>query len=74
MRDAARLFSDGTLSGGMIPKVKCCLRAIEDGVEKAMIIDGRTENCILLELLTDKGVGTEIVSDRISEAQRDSGR
>jgi len=68
MREAVNLFSDGTLTGGMIPKVKCCLEALEEGVEKAMIIDGRTENCILLELLTDKGVGTEIVSDRAAQA------
>lgn len=55
------LFADGTLKGGMIPKVKCCLEALQDGVEKAMIIDGRVENCILLELFTDGGIGTQIV-------------
>ncbi|MGX7948551.1 acetylglutamate kinase [Oleidesulfovibrio alaskensis] len=61
--DTARtmqLFEDGTLKGGMLPKVKCCLEALEDGVEKAMIIDGRIENCVLLELFTDHGIGTEI--------------
>lgn len=58
------LFADGTLQGGMIPKVKCCLEALQDGVEKAMIIDGRVENCILLELFTDAGIGTEIVGRR----------
>ncbi len=57
-----KLFADGTLKGGMIPKIRCCLKALDEGVEKAMIIDGRVENCILLELFTDKGVGTEIVS------------
>ena len=56
-----QLFDDGTLQGGMIPKVKCCLEALQEGVEKAMIIDGRVENCILLELFTDAGIGTEIV-------------
>ncbi|MDR3074147.1 MAG: acetylglutamate kinase [Deltaproteobacteria bacterium] len=60
--EAARLFADGTLSGGMIPKIKCCLDAVRGGVEKAMIIDGRVENCILLELFTDKGIGTEITA------------
>lgn len=60
-REAVRLFDDETISGGMIPKVKCCLEALEEGVEKAMIIDGRVENCILLELLTDAGVGTELL-------------
>ncbi|MDL2216540.1 acetylglutamate kinase [Desulfovibrio sp. OttesenSCG-928-M14] len=61
MDRAWELFADGTLQGGMIPKVKCCLEALQEGVEKAMIIDGRVENCILLELLTDAGIGTEIV-------------
>ena len=59
--DTLELFADGTLRGGMIPKVKCCLEALQEGVEKAMIIDGRVENCILLELFTDGGIGTEIV-------------
>ncbi len=62
MDDTWELFSDGTLQGGMIPKVKCCLEALEEGVDKAMIIDGRVENCILLELFTDAGIGTEIVN------------
>lgn len=61
MHEAWDLFADGTLQGGMIPKVKCCLEALQEGVEKAMIIDGRVENCILLELFTDAGIGTELV-------------
>ncbi|MDR2488316.1 MAG: acetylglutamate kinase [Desulfovibrio sp.] len=61
MDDVWELFADGTLQGGMIPKVKCCLEALQEGVEKTMIIDGRVENCILLELFTDTGIGTEIV-------------
>ncbi|MDL2209936.1 acetylglutamate kinase [Desulfovibrio sp. OttesenSCG-928-O18] len=60
--EADRLFADGTLYGGMIPKIKCCMEAVQNGVEKAMIIDGRVENCILLELFTDKGIGTEITA------------
>lgn len=60
-RDAAGLFEDGTVSGGMIPKLNCCMEAIEQGVEKVMIVDGRVENSVLLELLTEQGVGTEIV-------------
>lgn len=59
--DAAGLFEDGTVSGGMIPKLNCCMEAIEQGVEKVMIVDGRVENSVLLELLTEQGVGTEIV-------------
>ena len=62
-RDAGALFEDGTVSGGMIPKLNCCIEAIEEGVEKVMIVDGRVENCVLLELLTDQGVGTEIVGE-----------
>jgi len=54
------LIEDGTISGGMIPKVNCCLDALADGVEKAHIIDGRVENAVILELFTDRGVGTEI--------------
>jgi acetylglutamate kinase len=55
-----RLIEDGTISGGMIPKVNCCLEALSAGVEKAHIIDGRVENAVILELFTDRGVGTEI--------------
>lgn len=65
--ETTALFENGTLTGGMIPKVKCCLNALAEGVEKAMIVDGRTENCILLELLTDKGVGTEIVGSLLAK-------
>ena len=59
--EARRLLADGTLSGGMIPKINCCLDALQQGVDKVTIVDGRVENCLLLELLTDQGVGTAIV-------------
>ncbi len=59
-RDAAELKEEGVLKGGMIPKVDCCISALEAGVEKATIVDGRVENCVLLELLTDKGIGTQL--------------
>ena len=55
-----KLKQDGTIAGGMIPKVDAALRAVERGVEKAHIIDGRVEHSILLELLTSEGIGTEI--------------
>ena len=55
------LKADGTLTGGMIPKVDCCTSALEAGVGKVTIVDGRVENCVLLELLTDQGIGTELV-------------
>jgi len=58
---AALAISDGTVSGGMIPKIKCCMEALDAGVEKAHIIDGRIENALLLELFTKGGIGTEIV-------------
>lgn len=54
------LIQDGTISGGMIPKVTCCLDAIAAGVKKAHIIDGRIEHVCLLEIFTDKGVGTAV--------------
>jgi acetylglutamate kinase len=63
VRQVHGLFEQGVLQGGMIPKVKCCLEALEEGVEKAMIIDGRLENSVLLELFTDKGIGTQITHD-----------
>ena len=59
--EARRLLADGTLSGGMIPKINCCLDALQQGVDKVTIVDGRVENCLLLELLTDQGIGTAIV-------------
>lgn len=59
--EAAGLVDDGTVSGGMIPKLECCLEALRQGVGKVTVVDGRVENCLLLELLTDQGIGTEIV-------------
>ena len=58
---AVDVLEKGVVRGGMIPKVKCCLEAVEAGVENAHIIDGRQENSILLELFTRGGIGTEIV-------------
>ena len=59
VRRALEFMEDGTVSGGMIPKIRCCLEALAS-VEKAAILDGRVENCVLLELFTDSGIGTEI--------------
>jgi len=58
----AKLKKSGVISGGMIPKVEACLEAVDGGVEKAHIIDGRVEHALLLELLTESGVGTEITA------------
>jgi acetylglutamate kinase len=54
------LITDESITGGMIPKVVCCAEALNDGVKKAHIIDGRMEHSILLEIFTDVGIGTEI--------------
>jgi acetylglutamate kinase len=59
-RQTKKLFDDGTITGGMMPKVQACLRAIEGGVSKTHIIDGRIPHCLLLELFTRQGIGTEI--------------
>ena len=58
--EAARLISDQVIVGGMIPKVRCALDAVDLGVEKVHVIDGRTRHALLLEIFTDQGVGTEI--------------
>lgn len=59
--EAQYMIDKGSISGGMIPKVKCCIEALKEGVEKTHIIDGRIEHAILLEIFTDRGIGTEIV-------------
>jgi len=56
--DARRLIADGTISGGMIPKVETCIYALDQGVEGVVIMDGKVPHAVLLELLTDHGVGT----------------
>ncbi|HTQ83180.1 MAG TPA: acetylglutamate kinase [Pseudolabrys sp.] len=58
--DARRLIADGTISGGMIPKVETCIYALDQGVEGVVIMDGKVPHAVLLELLTDLGVGTLI--------------
>src|SRR6185369_15207410 len=60
VNDARRLIADGTISGGMIPKVETCIYALERGVEGVVILDGKVEHAVLLELLTDHGAGTLI--------------
>jgi acetylglutamate kinase len=58
-----KLISNGVVTGGMIPKLECCMRALEGGVNKAHIIDGRVPYSILLELFTDSGIGTQIIKE-----------
>jgi len=61
VEEAKGLFTQGVISGGMIPKVDCCIEAIEHGVKKVIIMDGRVPHAILMELLTDEGAGTMVV-------------
>lgn len=56
--DAPKLIADGVISGGMIPKVECCINAIHWGVNRVFIIDGRIPHAILIEMLTNEGIGT----------------
>ena len=53
-------IDDGTISGSMIPKVECCMAAVEKGVNNVHILDGRVEHCLILELFTTAGIGTMI--------------
>jgi acetylglutamate kinase len=61
-RQIDELFADGTISGGMLPKISSALEAAKSGVNSVHIIDGRVDHCLLLEILTDQGVGTMIKS------------
>ncbi len=60
---AIEYLKDGTISGGMLPKVKCCVEAVQGGVKNVHILDGRIEHCLLLEFFTPSGIGTLIVND-----------
>lgn len=62
LKDIDDLIADGTISGGMIPKTRCATDALRGGVSKVHIIDGRVEHAVLLELFTDQGVGTLLLS------------
>jgi len=59
--EAPQLMNDGIISGGMIPKVDCCIEAVRQGVNKVFMIDGRVPHSILLEVLTDEGIGTMFI-------------
>ncbi len=64
IEEAGQLFEEGVISGGMIPKVECCIEAIERGVKKVFIMDGRLPHAILIETLTDEGAGTMVVKKK----------
>ena len=59
-----KLYKDGVVTGGMIPKVECCVKAIEAGVKNVVIMDGRVPHSILMELLTDEGGGTMVIGEK----------
>ena len=61
--DVAKLMEEGIISGGMIPKMQCCVDAIQGGVERVHILDGRIPHSILIELLSDRGIGTMMMKD-----------
>ena len=63
VKEARKLFDEGVISGGMIPKVDCCIEAIGKGVKHVVIMDGRVPHSILMELLTDEGAGTMVMGD-----------
>ena len=58
--EAGKLYESGVISGGMIPKVDCCIEALNRGVDNVVIMDGRIPHSILMELLTDEGAGTMV--------------
>ena len=60
VEQARALIADGTISGGMIPKVENCIDAVNRGVEAAVIMDGRVAHCLLLEVFTESGLGTMV--------------
>lgn len=64
---AVELFREKVISGGMIPKVDCCIDAINRGVESVIIMDGRVPHSILMEILTDEGAGTMVIGDEKNE-------
>jgi len=67
---ASEMVREGAIAGGMIPKVECCLEAIRGGVKQAHVIDGRVRHAVLLEILTSRGVGTEIVPSTARRGRR----
>ena len=63
--EAKKLFDQGVISGGMIPKVQCCIDAIDHGVKKVVIMDGRIPHSLLIETMTDEGAGTMVEGDPV---------
>ncbi len=64
LEEAKKLIGDGFIGGGMLPKLQNCIDAIEEGVSRVHILDGRIAHCLLLEIFTNKGIGTAILADK----------
>ena len=62
--EAKKLITDGFIGGGMLPKLNNCIDAIENGVSRVHILDGRIAHCLLLEIFTNRGIGTAILDDK----------
>ena len=62
--EARELIGDGFIGGGMLPKLNNCIDAIENGVSRVHILDGRIAHCLLLEIFTNRGIGTAILGDK----------
>lgn len=67
LEEARQLIDSGVMGGGMLPKLNNCVDAVESGVSRVHIMDGRTPHCLLLEIFTDKGIGTAILSEGETE-------
>lgn len=67
VKEAKKLISDGYIGGGMLPKLSNCIEAIENGVSRVHILDGRIPHCVLLEIFTNKGIGTAILDGEESK-------
>ena len=61
MSEVPMLIKDGIIKGGMIPKLECCVEAVRSGVSRAHILDGRVPHSILIEILSDQGIGTMLL-------------
>ncbi len=68
LQDIDDLIADGTISGGMIPKTRCATDALKGGVNNVLIIDGRVDHAVLLELFTDQGVGSLLLRAKHDKA------
>ena len=66
LEEARKLITDGVIGGGMIPKIRNCVVAVEQGVSRVHILDGRREHCLLLEFFTKKGIGTAIINNQVN--------